>query len=472
MNQNLSARGSVRKLILLALIPLAMQASCKSPAPPVPREARQGLGVLAIVPAQYEPRTNFAAFAKSKPAGTAKGAAVGWVGLALVAGMFATPYTMILIPYVAAVGAVTGTVEGALGTPSAAKVQQVEASLNSAVAKLDTQHALAAHVTTLAQRESWIRLRSANGAGPASAAASPAYADLRTDGIDTVLEIAVSEIGFEPAPCGRIPSPMLHNFCQGKTQSTMFFYMEARARLVRVADGAELFVRQFRYWSPWREAARWEDNNGQLLAQEFDTAYGDISNRIVDEALLVTHIALPSPSIFLTPDKPMSGACWLIPVYPKAERAGTVNLFSDSIFSMGGDLCTASHTQTASPLRFVTVDSLRPTLRWSSFPRELDRAQLDPALLHKISDVSYDMKIWEAENCERGRLVYERTGLSLPEHQLDEALKPAQRYFWSFRARFAIDGQPMATRWSFLDLNGCHPGDITDWMYYRFATPK
>lgn len=252
----------------------------------------------------------------------------------------------------------------------------------------------------------------------------------------------------------------------------MFFYMGVRARLVRVADGAELFVRQFRYESPWREAARWEENNGQLLAQEFETAYRDISARVVDEALLVTPIALPSPNVFLTPDNPMAGACWLTPVYPKAERAGIFNLLSKSMSSTTGDLCTVSHTDVGSPLRFVTVDSLHPTLRWSSFPRELDRAKLDPALQHKISSVSYDLKIWEVENCERSRLVYERTGLRLPEHQLEEALKPAQRYFWSFRARFAIDGQPMATRWSFLDLNGCYPGNITDGMYYRFATPK
>jgi len=123
-------------------------------------------------------------------------------------------------------------------------------------------------------------------------------------------------------------------------------------------------------------------------------------------------------------------------------------------------------------MHFSTVDSLRPRLRWSVFPRELDRQQLDPAVLQKISNVTYDLKIWQEESCERGRPVYERSGLVAPEHVVEEALAPASRYFWSVRARFTLDGRPMVTRWAQFDAMSCFPNDIADWQYFRFVTPK
>jgi hypothetical protein len=85
--------------------------------------------------------------------------------------------------------------------------------------------------------------------------------------------------------------------------------------------------------------------------------------------------------------------------------------------------------------------------------------------------VTYDLKIWQVEGCERGRLVYERRGLTTPEHPMEESLAPASRYFWSVRARFALDARPTATRWAHVDATHCFPNDIPDWQYHRFTTP-
>jgi hypothetical protein len=89
--------------------------------------------------------------------------------------------------------------------------------------------------------------------------------------------------------------------------------------------------------------------------------------------------------------------------------------------------------------------------------------------------VSYDLRIWEAERCERSRLVYERSGLAAPEHRLETSLAPAQRYFWSFRARFIVDGLPIVTEWAFFDPYTCSPDDdVPEWWGYkhhRFRTP-
>jgi len=82
----------------------------------------------------------------------------------------------------------------------------------------------------------------------------------------------------------------------------------------------------------------------------------------------------------------------------------------------------------------------------------------------------------EAERCERGRLVYARQGLTSPEHRLDEPLAAGHRYFWSFRARFVLDGQPMSTRWAVFNTSGCgfkqYGMDQVQLNHdYRFITP-
>ncbi len=56
---------------------LTMTCGCATaPAPPA-AEVRQGLGAVAIAPAQYTPQSNFSTYATGKSAGAARGAAEG-----------------------------------------------------------------------------------------------------------------------------------------------------------------------------------------------------------------------------------------------------------------------------------------------------------------------------------------------------------------------------------------------------------
>jgi hypothetical protein len=197
-------------------------------------------------------------------------------------------------------------------------------------------------------------------------------------------------------------------------------------------------------------------DDAQLLAAEVNGGYRDLADRIRDEALLVTPIALRTPGW----NDADSGVCWLAPLSPALERMGILQAMVSR-----SDECT-------SLLSFAKLDSLRPRLRWMAFPRDVDRKDLDPRLLRGIRDVTYDLKIWEVERCERGNLVYERGRLANPEHEVEEALKPGQRYYWSFRARFSADDQPMTTPWSRFDPSGCDSSEIDEAKYHRFVTPK
>jgi len=457
----------------------AIASGCAVAPPPPSMQARERLGAVAIATARYVPQSNFVTFAKSKPGGAAKGAAESAVGSTILLGglsVGATGYAAVTLafmaPYVIVAAAAVTAAQGAHTALPAEKAQEIESSLNSTLAKLDAQRALAERLTTIVERETWIELRPLDAIGPATSMDTPDYANLRAAGVDTVVEIAIREIGFdrcEPLDIYGNPNDLR---CPPdfRRKPMVSLYMLARARLVRVSDGTELLSRQFRYASPHRDFAQWAASDGRMLVEEFERAYRELADRINDELLLVAPFELPNlvGGFGTLPDNPLFGLCGLIPVYPKAEPTSISKALATG-FTRRDDLCLMN------PIRFGTVDSLRPTLRWSAFPRELDREKLDPALLKKISDVTYDLRIWEAERCERGRLVYERTGLAVPEHRIESSLAPAQRYFWSFRARFTADGRPMATDWAFFDAATCRPDDIApEWWGYknhRFVTP-
>lgn len=457
---------------------LAIVSGCAVAPSPPSAEMREKLGAVAIAPAQYVPQSNFATFAMSKPAGAAKGAAASAAGNTIILGALgatATGYAAVTLafiaPYVIVVAAAASAAQGARTALPAEKAQEIESTLNDTLAKLDAQRALADRLRAAMKSETWVQLRPVDAKGPAGTTESPAYATLGSAGVDTVIEIGVREIGFHRCESLDIYGNPNDLRCPPdfRRKPMLSLYMLAQARLVRVSDGTELFARQFRYASPHRDFAQWAADGGRILAAEFERAYGELAGRINDELLLVAPFELPNLTGFdALPDNPLFGMCGLVPVYPRAEPITISEALAIS-FTRRDDLCLMN------PIRFGTVDSLRPTLRWSAFPRELDREKLPSALLEKVRDVAYDLKIWEAERCEPGRLVYERTGLSSPEHLLETSLAPAQRYFWSFRARFAVDGRSMATDWAFFDAYSCRPGDsVPEWWgekNHRFMTP-
>jgi len=116
------------------------------------------------------------------------------------------------------------------------------------------------------------------------------------------------------------------------------------------------------------------------------------------------------------------------------------------------------------------VDSLRPTFRWSPFPRPGDMSA-DPENMGRVSNVRYDLVIAEEQGFSAGEIVYRRDELALAEHPLEHSLAPDRRYFWSVRARFDLDGQTRFTEWGNMSFpmreRVTAPSDDS----YRFRTP-
>ena len=89
------------------------------------------------------------------------------------------------------------------------------------------------------------------------------------------------------------------------------------------------------------------------------------------------------------------------------------------------------------------VGSLQPTFRWESFPRPHGHEADKAVPQGRISNVTYDIKIWRPP----AELVYAREGLPEPSHTIEEPLAPRTFYYWTVRARFELDGHPRVTDW-------------------------
>lgn len=430
-------------LICLTAVALFLQSGCATPVvPPVPSQAvRDSFGVVAIVPAQYAPQSNFAISWRHKEGATAKqtaleaGAGTTYTAFLAAAAPIAAPVVILG----GVLGTVAWTVRDAIGTHEgivpANVALDVESAINKAVIALDVQNALAGQLEKILKSDPRIRLTTVGVAGPDQPAERPDYSQLRGAGIDTVIEVAISEIGLDGC--------IAHNW-ECEPPHTLDLFMRGHARMVQVADGTSLFEWPLDYNSGPHELTKWVADGGRLVGEELELAYRELAERVYDEAFLITPIALPLNDKWQAP-------CWLEPLYPELV-----------------------------PFRVRRVDTLQPTLRWSEFPREIDRQQLDPAVLQKISDVMYDLRIWDEDVDQnskgrvwtrrwRNRLIYERIGLAAPQHALEVPFAPASRYYWSVRARFVVDGRPMATRW--MRMTQCFSYDLS-LGYYEFYTPK
>lgn len=394
------------------------------------------------MPSDAVPRSNFATFSKGRPQGAATGALAGGTTSALavviVAGTAgaAAPYALVLAPLFIGAGAVGGAVGGTVAAVPADKSQEIESAIRAWSASLDSQHALARRVGAVAGKAGVVPLAPRPQAGSA-------------------LEIAIEAIELEGCVARTLFDP---SSCPGGTRNpALALTLQARARLVATASGEELFARGFHYHSPRRELARWVADDGRLLTEELERAYQDLAERVHD-AFFLTSSAQIAQSSTLTgmPGSADYGLCWLAPRSPAARPLLISELWALPFAK--GEICESSD------LHFPTVDSLQPLLRWDAFPRPVDSQE--------VTAITYDLKVWDVEDCARHAVVYERAGLRFPEHRLEAPLEPGRRHFWSIRARFFASGYTKVTPWSFFAPGTtCELAEVPDGQWHRFVTP-
>ncbi len=483
---NCSRFLGVARVLALALI-LAAQLGCATN-PPITWPAAtpaSDFGNIAIVPAQYPPNTNFYVFAEGMLAGAKKSAASGGTAAVLTGGAIAGIST-VLVPWAAPVWIIGGVITAVAGATAATvdgakrgadmppeKAHQMKTMIADAVARLNTQESLAAELNRVAEAEKVISTETIYAAGPKTQDEKPDYRRLKAAGVDTALEVGITEMGF--LGCGR---GFTTDYCwDGSDKPQIFLFIKGEHRLVQTVDATELQKSGFYYQSAPHEFADWVSNDAQLLADELEIGYGAVAQNIHDKAFLLIPFDLPVPSLWYPPFHELGMVCWLYPVSPQnqhriASLEGWREAWKKSTNSFPSPVPKPPFL---SALMFSPVDSLAPELRWSGFPRDFDQGTLDQTVLNNISEVTYDLRVWDAVRGSRGSLVYERNGLKEPQHRLEEPLKPDSHYFWSVRARFSYQGRVMTTRWALIRPGvslDCNADPIPDSSYYRFRTPK
>jgi len=181
------------------------------------------------------------------------------------------------------IGALVGTVHGAVTAESASRVRTAEAALEAAMADLTVQTTLRDHVLQAARERSSLRFVAVEDGG--STAIAPADEETpATGGVDAVLEVRVSRIQLTG---------------QGSVNPPMTLLMAAPVRISRVADGTVLYAETFEYRGhDARKFVEWAADDGLALREAVDRGARSLADDIVRSLLP------PAPSHDDTPTEP------------------------------------------------------------------------------------------------------------------------------------------------------------------------
>ena len=450
--------------LTVAVIALNTTGCATAPPPPSP-ETRRELGTVGVMALSSKPTVAFHTYAKGWVAGAAKGGAQGAVqGLLEVltesirnppTGPYAGVTLLITTVVMTTVGTIVYGVAGGLEAIPGKTAEQIERDLNGALGSARLADDLAAEIQTIAAGRQEMNPYTVTHLGAWPPGSSASRTDLTGRGIDTVVEVRVTEAGFLGGS-GSDPE--------------VSFYLNARVRLVAPDTGQEIYTRDFQYLSRQLQFADWFAEGSKELAAAFEEAVEVLSERILDELFLVTDFPFDS-GLWALPGVDAFGSCWFRPLYPEVR-------YTSLWYSI-------RHNAPGIHIRYTAVDSHRPLLKWEPFPRPRDHKETNMYVLGRISEVTYDLKIWEVVGDYPGSLVYEINDLLLPEFRPPFPLKPCTKYFWTFRARYNMAGQPQLTRWAFSSIPSNVPGEypqrpaggtcnldaIPATNYFRFVTP-
>lgn len=249
---------------------------------------------------------------------------------------------------------------------------------------------------------------------------------------DTTLEVGITRISVS----GKGP------------EGPVALMVMAEARVVRAGQASEATTQRYLHSTGFLSLEAWLADGGKRIREALHRSVIALGEHIHDYALFYYPLPDRSPRLsgFL------AVTFGLEPLDPK-PRGTTVS-------------------EDAASMRFAwpEIDSLRPTLRWASFPRPGD-VSADADNMHRVSNVRYDLVIAEEQGLGVGKIVYRRNGLPMPEHQLESPLASSRRYFWTVRARFDLDGQARFTEWGNMSFPLRESVTAPSEYSYRFRTP-
>lgn len=417
-------RGAWARASVVALL-AGVQPACAtlepaSYAPPVAEDVRASARTVAVVSVvaatdDTPPRLDVPIGQKQE---ATKGAATG-AGAGLLAGIMVSaaggPLGPVLAPIVIPAFTIGGMAGGSAVRWSAAVPAKDAAAANAALSR--SRSDLSAEVA----RRIALRLPSV---GKVAAAPDGTVApDLR-------IEVSVDRWGL----AGGAGSDPLTGF-----------FVRTSYRVVKGSDNTTVAEGNFNEGGPQRTVSEWTRDDAVLLSSAVDATLSRVAEAIIDGTFLVHNFRVSTGGL------PRGEVCGLKPIAPR------------TLYRFGPYESGPPH-----------VDSLRPRLVWESFPRRKDAEDDTTNILARVSEVRYDLRIWNSEHGGPGDVVYQRTGLTLTakegtvDHRMETPLAAESSYLWSVRARFTIDGKERVTRWAYdmeIDLDAIPLGFFAkhDW---------
>jgi hypothetical protein len=328
---------------------------------------------------------------------------------------------------VCGIASAVGAALGGAQAPGAGEVSAAEAAFAKVFYAKTIQESLRGQ-TVAAALGKGTSLQSVSPESAQAAAQLRDYRSLAAEEVDTVVEVALTRAGTVGAG---VNEPLL-------------LRMEARVRVIRTGDNAEVFFTHYLHLGQRLKLSEWLANQGEPLLRGLEAGYESLGSHIHDEVFLL----YPFPD--LKPRNVLFAlvAFGLAPIYP-------------DMWQLGGPVDVR--------ISWPAVKDLQPTLRWQGFPRNFD-VETSPEEMSRVKNVRYDLVIAQERNLAAAETVYRREGLSEAVHTVEKPLSPGTRYFWTVRARFELDGRQRVTDWGQWFVASGKATAPSQWSY-RFKTP-
>jgi endonuclease YncB( thermonuclease family) len=257
------------RIVWVSLLFLILQLSCahKRPQPP-PEKIEKNLGTIALASGSFKPefspqkRTSELAAEAAKGAGNAS---QEWLGaLSGASEPLAACLWLACLPFVAFGGCIVGA---AKADPAEELDAESEAALRNAFEQVSIQEEMRGRILSLARERTNYTFVSLGEQGPSTPDEEFDYSSVTDKGIETFVEIAVLDVGL-------VGSAKIHPLLQ--------FFMSIRTRLIRAADGEELYSVTVIYAGEKLGYARWTQNNVQHFKEELNNGLDKLSERVVE----------------------------------------------------------------------------------------------------------------------------------------------------------------------------------------------
>jgi len=260
---------------------------------PLSEQERPRLGVVGVAQAQFQPEAKFDTFAAGMGSGALKGAAVGAAGGFVIATQIFAPLgncngdacgAVVLLWLAAAgigttVGAVYGAVTGVQEAVPQQEAERIEDAAKRTLGNVRTQERMRDAVVEEARERAQRELVQLDDYGPASPGQRVDYTPLESQGIDAVLEVSITEIGFETPP---------RQVKYDRADPPLFLTVTCRVRLTLLADDKVLYEPKLEMRSEARSLADWEADDSKAFFDELHLLSKRFAEKVVEDVFITS----------------------------------------------------------------------------------------------------------------------------------------------------------------------------------------